>query len=144
MLQKVSLFINNNFITTTCRVYFVIKSKDHEQLFHSLASYGHKFFHSRIYRPPFKLRVRRALEHPSFFLYYTVSFGWICVSQGEGRSTILSQKFSIPSFSSIPPPSNHISSFPRMGGDEKGNEDGEVLFSQSKVYRYMGQLVWRG
>lgn len=69
MLQKVSLFINNNFITTTCRVYFVTKSKDHEQLFHSLASYGHKFFHSRIYRPPFKLRVRRALEHPSFFLY---------------------------------------------------------------------------
>lgn len=29
MLQKVSLFINNNFITTTCRVYFVIKSKHH-------------------------------------------------------------------------------------------------------------------
>lgn len=83
-------------------------------------------------------------EHPSFFLYYTVSFGWICVSQGEGRSTILSLEFSIPSFSSIPLPSNHISSFPRMGGDEKGNEDGEVLFSQSKVYRYMGQLVWRG
>ena len=100
-----------------------------------------KFFHSRF------------IGHPSNYVYdeyttllfflYRISFD-IYVSQGEGRfhyPRILDSLFLLSA--TLDP--NHISSFPSNGvGTKKGDEDGEVLFSQSKVYRYMGQLVWRG
>lgn len=101
-------------------------------------SCGHKFFWF--------------MGHPSNYDWHWSTFPFfstilnpsvdsrICVSQGEGRSCPWNSRY-LDTFSSIR--LDHISSFPRMGGG-KGDEDGEVPFSQSKLYRYMGQLVWRG
>lgn len=110
MLKKAKSFINKNFIPMSNIFCHLKKSKDFYSISWSFMDTV-PVFPFQIYRPPFKLRVRRALEYPSFFLYYTILYytytyplvdSRIYVSQDGGRS-ILSLKFSIPSFSpSIP------------------------------------------